>query len=305
MQKFTVRDFNREFPDEDACLDSIRDIIYPDGITCRKCGEVTKHHRLSNRKAYSCDQCGTHVYPLAGTIFEKSSTPLKSWLYGMYLMASTRTGISAKQLERELGVTYKTAWRIFKQIRLLLDEDSGPTEGALELDESYFGGKDKNRHESKRQHLHGRGAGGKTIVMGVVERGGSVTARVVPNVKASTLLPIVREKVLPKSMIYTDEFGAYQGLTRMGYQHKRVHHEAKVYVSGDAHTNTLEGFWSLVKRGIGGVNHAVSAAYLQSYINEYAFRFNRRKAEQPRFESFVGRVAQTRSGQYGAYAPIT
>ena len=305
MQKFTVRDFNRIFPDDDACLDAIRDLIYPDGIACRKCGEVTKHHRLRNRKAYSCDQCGTHVYPLAGTILEKSSTPLKSWIYAMYLMASTRTGISAKQLERELGVTYKTAWRIFKQVRALLSEDVGPSAGSLELDESYFGGKDKNRHESKRTHAgRGRGAGGKTIVMGVAKRGGWVSAQVVPNVKASTLLPIVREKVLPASMVYTDEFVVYGALTRMGYQHKRVHHEAKVYVAGDAHTNTLEGFWSLVKRGISGVNHAVSAKYLQTYLDEFAFRTSHRKDEQPMFTTFLNRVGIVRAGQYGAYAPL-
>ena len=123
MKKFTVHQFNEMLPDEETCLDIVRDMVYPDGITCRKCQEVTKHHRLNDRKAYSCQFCGTQVYVLAGTIFEKSSTPLKSWFYAMYLMASTRTGISAKQLERELGVTYKTAWRMFKQMRSILNED--------------------------------------------------------------------------------------------------------------------------------------------------------------------------------------
>jgi transposase-like protein len=119
MKKFTIAQFNEIFSDEDTCLALVRDMVYPDGIVCRKCGE-TKHYKLANRKAYSCNACGTHVYVLAGTIVEKSSTPLKSWFYAMYLMASTRTGISAKQLERELGVTYKTAWRMFTQIRKLL-----------------------------------------------------------------------------------------------------------------------------------------------------------------------------------------
>ena len=123
MKKLTVHQFNEMFPDEGTCLETVLSMVYPDGITCRKCQAVTKHHRLSDRKAYSCQYCGTQVYPLAGTIFEKSSTPLKSWFYAMYLMASTRTGISAKQLERELGVTYKTAWRMFKQIRSILGED--------------------------------------------------------------------------------------------------------------------------------------------------------------------------------------
>lgn len=116
MEKFTIAKFNEMFPNEDDCLEYIKDLVYPEGITCRSCAMVRPHAKLTNRKAYSCAHCGTHVYPLAGTIFEKSSTPLKSWLYAMYLMASTRCGISAKQLERELGVTYKTAWRMFTQI---------------------------------------------------------------------------------------------------------------------------------------------------------------------------------------------
>lgn len=307
MQKFTVRDFNRLFPDEDACLDAIRDLIYPDGISCRKCGEVTKHHRLSGRKAYSCDACGTHVYPLAGTIFEKSSTPLKSWLYAIYLMASTRTGISAKQLERELGVTYKTAWRMFKQVRTLLDDNDGqPVAGTLEVDETFVGGKAKNMHASVRaKRIKGRGHTGKTAVMGIVNRdSGAVIARVVPNVKPGTLLPIIREKVMPASMVYSDEAAAYNQLPGMGYRHERVHHEAKVYVVGDAHTNTMEGFWSLVKRGIGGVYHAVGANYLQSYVNEYGFRYTHRKDEQPMFETFVGRIHSVRTGSHGTYAPL-
>src|SRR5580704_8332828 len=126
MQKYTIHDFNRDFADDDACLDFILHLVHPDGVTCRKCQEVRQHHKLHGRKAYSCDYCGTHVYPLAGTIFEKSTTPLKSWFYAMHLMAMTRCGISAKQIERELGVTYKTAWRIFTQIRKLMAEDGGP-----------------------------------------------------------------------------------------------------------------------------------------------------------------------------------
>ena len=124
MKKYNVRDFNKDFPDDDCCLDSIINMLYPEGVYCRTCDEVRPHYRLANRKAYSCSYCGTHVYPLAGTIFEKSSTPLKSWFYAMYLVASTRCAISAKQLERELSVTYKTAWRMFTQIRKLFDEDT-------------------------------------------------------------------------------------------------------------------------------------------------------------------------------------
>ncbi|MFA7249544.1 MAG: hypothetical protein WC273_07895 [Dehalococcoidia bacterium] len=145
MKRYTIHNFNTDFPDGEACLRSVAESVYPtlasDGtIPCRSTtcgGEFTRHYRLTARKAYTCEKCGTHVYPLAGTIFEKSSTSLKSWFYAMYLMSTTRAGISAKQLERELGVTYKTAWRIFKQIRSLLDDHDGPLTGTVEVDETW------------------------------------------------------------------------------------------------------------------------------------------------------------------------
>lgn len=282
MQKYTIKDFDREFPDDDACLEWLRNNRWPDGIFCEKCQKVTKHHRVTKRPAYACDYCGNHVYPMAGTILEHSATPLRLWFHAMFLMGSTRCGISAKQLQRELGVTYKTAWRIFKQVRSMLNEDVMSLLNEVEVDESYFGGK----HRGKR----GRGAEGKTPVFGMAQRKGKVIATVVPNVQAATVLPKVREKVLPSSVIYTDEFSVYDSIPKMGYQHKRVHHEAKVYVQGDAHTNTIEGFWSLVKRGIDGTHHAVSAKYLQQYINSYSFRWNHRDDETPMFLQILSRL---------------
>jgi transposase-like protein len=235
------------------------------------------------------------ISPMAGTIMEKSSTPLRLWFYGMFLMASTRCGISAKQLERELGVTYKTAWRIFKQIRSMLAENIMLEGSSVEVDATFVGGKAKNMHKAKREKLGGRGPVGKTAVLGMVERQGSVITVVVGEESRAAVLPHVREKILPRSLVYSDEHAAYDPLQSMGYQHRRVHHAAKVYVQGDAHTNTIEGFWSLAKRGISGVNHAVSAKYLQTYLNEYAFRYNRREQEQPMFEAFLAQVVA--SGQ--------
>ena len=304
MKKLTIHQFNEMFPDEDVCLETVLNMVYPDGLTCRKCQEVTKHHRLSGRKAYSCQYCGTQVYPLAGTIFEKSSTPLKSWFYAMYLMASTRTGISAKQLERELGVTYKTAWRMFKQIRSILNEDVDLGGLLVEVDETYIGGKAKNMHKAKRERLGGRGTAGKQPVFGMVERKGKVITKVVPDVSRDSLLPNIREKVLPSSIVYSDEHASYDPLKSMGYQHRRVHHGAKVYVVGDVHTNTIEGFWSLVKRGISGVNHAVSAKYLQGYFDSYGFRWNHRNDDEAMYGSMANRVSKVRYGSYGAYNPI-
>jgi len=224
---------------------------------------------------------------MAGTIMEKSATPLRLWFYAMFLMASTRCGISAKQLERELGVTYKTAWRMFKQIRSMLTDDIVLEGSSVEADETYVGGKSHGKRGRPGPDSN------KTPVFGMVERKGKVIAKVVPNVKAATILPIIKERVLEKSMVYTDELATYNRLPELGYRHKRVHHASKVYVMGDAHTNTVEGFWSLVKRGISGVNHAVSAKYLPNYLNEYAFRYNRRNQEQPMFEAFLDQVVSS------------
>jgi transposase len=299
IKKYTIHDFNRDFPDDNACLDYIRDLIYPDGIVCRTCERVTKHHRLNGRKAYSCDRCGTHVYPLAGTIFEKSRTPLKSWFYAMFLMSVTRCGISAKQLERELGVTYKTAWRMFKQIRSLQDEDVGPLFGEVEMDETYYGG---HRRGTKRGRP-GKDSH-KVPVAGVVQGGGKVAALVTKDAKKKTLLPIVESKVLPESMVYTDEYKPYDSLDGKGYRHERVPHAEQVYVVGNVHTNTIEGFWSLLKRGISGVYHSVSAKHLQDYVNEYAFRYNHRGDAQAMFNVVANRAQRVRTGKHGKYSPI-
>src|SRR5205085_5693985 len=185
MQKYTRKDFERDFPTDDVCLEWLKNYLYPEGIFCEKCERVTKHHKVASRQSYSCDYCGHHVHPTADTIYHKSSTPLRLWFLAIYIMASTRCGISAKQLERELGVTYKTAWRMFKQIRSMLSEDREPLSGKIEVDETYVGG----RPRYKGQYKRGRGSDNKTIVAGMVERDGAVVARVVENVRADTLVP--------------------------------------------------------------------------------------------------------------------
>ncbi len=287
MQRYTIEDFHRDYPDENACLERLRSRRYPDGSACEKCGKATKYHRDAGRKSYSCQWCGHHVHPTAGTIFHKSATPLRLWFYAVFLMAQTRCGISAKQLERELGVTYKTAWRMFNKIRSMLQDDGDePLSGTVEMDETYVGGKrrgTKRGRPGKDSH--------KTPVFGMAQRQGRVVAKAVPNAKAATLMPHVRKKVLPESTVYTDEYTVYDRLNRDGYRHSRVHHAEEVYVAGDVHTNTIEGFWSLLKRGIGGVYHSVSSKHLQSYLDEYAFRYNHRKDERPMFLTMLSRVS--------------
>jgi transposase-like protein len=284
--RYSVRDFDNEFPNDSACLAYICEQRYPGGMAnCDKCGKVTKHHRVGNRTAYACQSCGKHIYPLAGTIFEKSTTSLKTWFYAMYLMGSTRCGISAKQIQRETGVTYKTAWRMFKQIRQLLSEDLQLEGSTVEVDEMFHGG--SRRTSSWREN--------KVPVVGMVERGGRVVARVASNVKKETLHGIVKQYVVPASIVFTDDFVSYDGLQNLGYTHRRIRHSERIYVSGDVHTNTIEGFWSTVKRGIGGVYHNVSAKYLQTYLNEYSFRYNRRHQGNMLFKRILEQVSQRAS----------
>jgi len=283
MKKYSIKDFEGDFPDDDACLEWLKNNRWSDGIHCVKCQRITKHYKVSGRSAYACEFCGNHVYPMAGTILEHSSTELRKWFHAMFLMATTRCGISAKQLEREVGVTYKTAWRMFKQVRSMLDEDVMKLLGEVEVDETYVGG--------KRRGKRGRGAEGKIIVVGAAQRNGKVIAKVVPDVKRSTLVPFVARKVASKdTILYTDEFPSYDHMARLGYNHKRIEHHAKIYVRGNIHTQTIDGFWSLVKRGIDGVHHKVGATYLQDYINAYSFRWNHRNDERPMFLQILSRL---------------
>jgi transposase len=291
--QYSLMEFSERFPDDDACLDYLWRTRYsPDGehAVCPQCEEVRtfkKYEGKQQRQAWTCVACGHYLYPTAGTIFHKSSTSLRLWFYAMYIMASTRCGISAKQLERELGVTYKTAWRIFNKIRnQLMHQDDETLTGEVEADETYHGG--------RRKGLRGRPGMGdkkKTPVFGMVERQGKVVALTVPNAQASTLLPHMRKRILPASVVYTDEWGGYRQVGRNGYVHERINHSEGVYVSGNVHTNTIEGFWSLVKNGIRGTHHAVSAKWLQGYLNEYAWRYNRRKAPRSMFEELLLRAA--------------
>jgi transposase len=211
-------------------------MLYPNGIDCPTCKKITKHHRLKARTAYVCQFCGHMEYPMAGTIFEGSSTSLKLWFYGMYLMTSTRGGISAKQLERELGVSYPTAWRMFNKIQSLMDQSDLLFDGTVEMGEGYFGGKDKWKHEATKPHA-GRGTVTKTTVIGMAQRGksgakGNVIARVADDSGTETLMAHAVAKILPKSTVYTDERHGYRLLPSRGYFHDRVNHRQKVYVSG-------------------------------------------------------------------------
>ena len=299
----SLLDFERLYPDDATCLEVLVKRLYPDGIFCPNCDKVTKHHRVSTRTCYACQFCGHQEYPMKGTIFEGSSTSLRHWFYAMYLMASTRCGISAKQLEREIGVTYPTAHRMFKKIRSLLPQDDDEKwDGTVEFDDAFVGGQARWRSAARSRAAglvpgHHGGGTTKTPVMGAAQRGregksGKVVAKVkTTSTSAGEFEQAVVTKVLPGSTVYTDDAMAYRrDLSGLGYLQKRIQHSQKVYVSGDVHTNTIEGFWALLKGGIGGVYHSVSTKHLQSYLDEYAFRYNNRDNPRGMFNAFLDRI---------------
>lgn len=288
--KFTISQFLRRFPNDESCLEEIKNLRWPGGLVpCSKCKKETKHYKVKGRTAYACEFCGNHIYPLAGTVFDKTTTPLRLWFYSIYLMAQTRAGISAKQLQRELGVTYKTAWRMFKQIRALMaDTDGTPLDGIVEIDETFVGGKASNR-----KNKFGVGSTDKEIVMGMLKRGGKVYVKHIPNTGKWTLLQQIKENVSPIARVFTDEFGGYYHLPKFGYYHESVNHQLET-VKGEVHTQNIENFWSHFKRGITGVYRVVSKKYLQAYVDEYAFRYNNRKAGGQMFDRILRQVPEVR-----------
>lgn len=299
----SILEFHKRFPDDATCLEYLwRNRFSADGehAHCPKCEEIRsfKKYEIKNRgTSWTCTACGWHIHPLAGTIYHKSSTALHLWFYAMFLMTSTRCGISAKQLERELGVTYKTAWRIFTLIRnQLMPQDDVVLTGQVEADETYVGGRPHGAPhlqggKGKGHHRGGRTRDQKVPVFGMVERSGRVRAYPVANVSSVNLVGGIRKHVEQASIVYTDTFPAYRAMKHEMFDHRQIQHNLGIYVSGDIHTQTIEGFWSLVKRGISGTHHQVSKKYLQGYLNEYVWRYNHRDDPRSMFELLLLRSA--------------
>ena len=281
MNKITITEFFKKFPDDDTCLDHLFKARYEHDHTCPKCNRKSSWYKIKSEKAYSCQWCGHHIHPMVGTIFEKSRTPLKLWFYAIYLFTTSRHGVPAKELERQLGVTYKCAWRMGHQIRKHMSLINGNPifSGHIEADETYVGGK----HKGKR----GRGADGKTVVFGLAERDGQLMTKVVPNAKTKTIEPEILKKVKEGSTINTDEWHAYKGLSKKGYTHKTVDHGAKEYARGDIHVNSLEGYWARLKSSITGTHVHVSPKHLSKYTKEFEYRYNFRKNPEQMFPALI------------------
>jgi hypothetical protein len=278
VHQMSVADFEAMFPDEDACRAYLIARRWPEGARCPRCGN-DKVYALASGHHWQCEACAKDGYRfshIAGTIFENTNKPLRDWFRVTHMMLTGKKGTSALQIMRTMGFgSYKTAWYMCHRIRAaLVDKDMDKLGGIVEVDETYIGGKAINKHGGRS----GKGSGpkGKTPIIGAVERDGSAVARVLTRVTSKAAQEFVREVVSNKvSLLATDESRIYRGLT--DYEHGTVHHAANKYVIGAVHTNTIEGFWSIFKRGIVGSFHKVSAKYMPLYVAEFQFRYNNRK----------------------------
>jgi len=300
--RYSLMEFMRAFPDDATCLEFLWRTRYSvDGETAVCPGPKCKRERTfkrydtgQQRQSWTCTTCGKHLHPTAGTIFHKSSTSLHLWFYAMYLMTSTRCGISAKQLERELGVTYKTAWRMMNLIRnQLMDQDDTPLDGEVEADETYIGGQPREGEKMSKGERYAR----KAPVFAAVERGGRVRAEAMPFAGGADVRPRVTRLVKDTARLFTDDSKLYYRMDRQFADHRVINHSEKVYVYGNVHTQTI-GFFSTLKNGIRDSYHSVSRKWLQGYLNEYAWRYNHREDDLAMFRVLLLRAACRRAGTF-------
>jgi len=292
MTQYTFKEFQADFPDDLACLTALLKAAHGGTrFTCPGCGVDALFHAMNKRKAFACQECGHHIYPCADTIFHKSSTPLTQWFFAMYLMTSTRHGVAAKELQRQIGCTYKTAWRMAHELRKLMaiadSSGKGPLSGHVEIDETFVGGK-------KHGKGHKAGMENKTVVFGMLQRDGRVIAGPVPDRLKNTLEPIIKKNVERGSAISTDEHGAYRDLAGIGFNHGSVNHAKEQYVDGITHTNSLEGHWGQLKRSIKGTHIHVSQKHLWKYVSEFSYRRNNRGSQYAMFRKLVYSTALPR-----------
>lgn len=266
------------YKDDAKCKALLAQQRWPDGKpACPHCGSLKTPYIIKGR-GYKCSEnlCYKKFSVTVGTIYENSNIKLRYWFAAIYLVTAHKKGISSHQLARDIGVTQKTAWFLIHRIREMLQAEAPERlSGVVETDETYWGGAERNKHEHKRDY-DTAGGKGKAMVLGVLQREGAIVTKVVPDRKARTLLPIMVDLVVPGSTIYSDELKSYQDLKK-AYTHDTTNHRKGEYVRGSVHTNGVEGFWSHLKRGIHGTYHQVSTKHLQSYCNEFAYRYNTRK----------------------------
>lgn len=271
MVFMSINDLNNLYPNDEAVLLAIFNTRFNDLKWCPKCGSEAKFYRVRNRQCFVCKDCRHQLYPLVGTMFEHTRVPLKDWMYIIYLFSVSKHGVSAMEIKRHINVNYKTAWRMGHSIRKLMKQPSKKLSGIVEADEAYLGG--KMIFIGQKRYWKN-----KVSMIGAVEQGGRIKSQIIDGSSATTILPYIRSNIRKGSTLFTDQAAVYYR-TRENYTHRTVNHRKHSFSYNGVHTNTIEGFWSHLKRSLKGTYHGVSADYLQSYINESVFRHNYRGQE--------------------------
>lgn len=272
----SLLDLTNQFPTENECREFLAKIRWQDKPVCVHCGSSRKIYKMDGGKLLKCADCRKQFSVKIGTIFEDSAIPLQKWFMAVYLLMAHKKGISSVQLGKDIGVTQKSAWFMLHRIRFAVRTKSfEKLTGTIEADETYVGGKEENKHfDKKTRNTNGRSTRTKTVVFGISQREGIVVAETVERVDKKTLHTLLTDQVSPSAYVITDDLPTYKGLDKKFECHGWVNHSKKEYVWGHLHTNRIESFWALLKRGIFGIYHNVSKKHLDKYIDEFEFRFN-------------------------------
>ena len=282
MKDLNLINFNRQFPNEDACIDYLAKLRWDGSPICQHCGSLDAYG-IPSRHIFKCRDCKKQFSVRTGTIFEESRLPLQKWFYAIYLLTSQKKGISSVRMAEYLDITQKTAWFMLQRIRYALNYGyEKPLEGVVEVDETYIGGKQRGKEISTQD---------KEVVLGIVEREGKAVIKHVKSSGARVILPHVQKAVKPGATIYSDQYRAYRTLPRMGYTHDSVNHSALEFSRGNTHTNTVEGMWAHLKLGLKAIYMGVSSKHLVKYVDEFGFRYNTREMKDgERFERYLREI---------------